>query len=92
MRGASRNVLCNYWKYAHGRTVHEQDEYPQAVYLQHMPCAAQAVSAGEIAAQCEDQNLIAGRVRNARVKAVENAMQHKAALRGLIVKFCIALE
>jgi hypothetical protein len=36
--------------------------------------AAQAVNAGEIAMQCEDKNLIAERVKEARIVAVERAM------------------
>ncbi|MFA6901673.1 MAG: multifunctional CCA addition/repair protein [Gallionellaceae bacterium] len=55
---------------ARGRTGHEQDEYPQAAYLQRMLRAAQAVNAGEIARQCEDKNLIAERVKEARIVAV----------------------
>jgi tRNA nucleotidyltransferase (CCA-adding enzyme) len=59
---------------ARGRTGHEQDDYPQAQYLQRMLLAAQAVNAGEIARQCEDKNLIAERVKEARIVAVEQAM------------------
>jgi hypothetical protein len=36
--------------------------------------AAQAVNAGEIARQCEDKNLIAERVKEARIVAVEQAI------------------
>jgi tRNA nucleotidyltransferase (CCA-adding enzyme) len=57
---------------ARGRTGHEQDAYPQAHFLQRMLQAAQAVNAGEIARQCEDKNLIAERVKEARIVAVEN--------------------
>ena len=57
---------------ARGRTGHGQDEYPQAHYLQRMLHAAQAVNAGEVALQCEDKNLIAERVKEARIVAVEN--------------------
>lgn len=60
---------------ARGRTGHEQDDYPQAHFLQRMLQAAQAVNAGEIAQQCEDKNLIAERVREARIMAVEKAIQ-----------------
>jgi tRNA nucleotidyltransferase (CCA-adding enzyme) len=60
---------------ARGRTGHEQDAYPQAVYLQRMLRAAQAVNAGEIAQQCEDRNLIAERVKEARIVAVEKEIQ-----------------
>jgi len=56
---------------ARGRTGHEHDEYPQDAYLQHMLRAAQLVNAGEIARQCEDKKLIASRVSEARIKAVE---------------------
>ncbi len=59
---------------ARGRTGHEQDAYPQAEYLLRLLQAAQGVNAGEIAGQCEDKNLIAERVREARVAAVENAI------------------
>jgi tRNA nucleotidyltransferase (CCA-adding enzyme) len=41
---------------ARGRTGHEQDDYPQAGYLQQMLLAALAVNAGNIAQQCEDKN------------------------------------
>ena len=58
---------------ARGRTGHEQDAYPQAQYLLRLLQAAQGVNAGEIAGQCEDKNLIAERVREARVDAVERA-------------------
>jgi hypothetical protein len=37
--------------------------------------AAQAVNAGEIAQQCEDRNLIAERVKEARIVAVEKEIQ-----------------
>jgi len=60
---------------ARGRTGHEQDAYPQAVYLRRMLRAAQAVNAGEIAQQCEDRNLIAERVKEARIVAVEKEIQ-----------------
>lgn len=59
---------------ARGRTGHGQDNYPQADYLQRMLMTAQAVNAGEIARQCEDKNLIAERVKEARIVAVEKAM------------------
>jgi len=55
---------------ARGRTGHEQDDYPQALLLQRLLQAARAVNAGEIARQCEDKNLIAERVRKARIEAV----------------------
>lgn len=60
---------------ARGRTGHEQDGYPQADYLKHALHAAQSVNAGEIAQQCEDKNLIADRVREARIVAVEHAIK-----------------
>jgi len=56
---------------AHGRTGHEQDDYPQAAFLQSLLQAANAVNAGEIARLCEDKNLIAERVKEARIVAVE---------------------
>lgn len=60
---------------ARGRLGHEQAAYPQADYLQRMLHAAQAVNAGEIARQCEDKNLIAERVREARIVAVAQEIQ-----------------
>jgi tRNA nucleotidyltransferase (CCA-adding enzyme) len=59
---------------ARGRTGHEHDDYPQAHFLQRVFQAAQAVNAGEIARQCEDKNLIAERVKEARIVAVEQAI------------------
>jgi tRNA nucleotidyltransferase (CCA-adding enzyme) len=56
---------------ARGRTGHESDAYPQADYLLRALHAAQTVDAGDIAQQCVDKNLIAERVRAARVAAVE---------------------
>jgi tRNA nucleotidyltransferase (CCA-adding enzyme) len=56
---------------AHGRTGHENDAYPQAPHLLSCARAAQAVNAGEIARACPDQNMIADKVREARIKAVE---------------------
>lgn len=56
---------------AHGRTGHEQDAYPQSPYLLRCAQAAQAVNAGEIARACPDKNLIADKVREARILAVE---------------------
>ena len=58
---------------ARGRIGHEQDDYPQARYLQRMLQAAQAINAGEIARRCEDTNLIAKQLTEARVMAVERA-------------------
>jgi tRNA nucleotidyltransferase (CCA-adding enzyme) len=60
---------------ANGRTGHENDAYPQAGYLLRALHAAQAVNAGEIAQQCEDQNLIAEKVREARIVAVERKIK-----------------
>jgi len=60
---------------ARGRSGHERDDYPQAQYLLRMLHAAQAVNAGEIARQCEDKNLIAERVKEARIVAVEKEIQ-----------------
>ena len=56
---------------AHGRTGHEQDDYPQADYLLQLLDAARAVDAGEIATHCADQAAIPERVRLARVAAIE---------------------
>lgn len=56
---------------AHGRTGHEHDAYPQAPYLLRCAQAAQAVNAGDIARACPDKNLIADKVREARIVAVE---------------------
>jgi len=60
---------------ARGRSGHEQDEYPQAEFLQRILHAARSVNAGEIALQCEDKNLIAERVKEARIIAVEMAQK-----------------
>ncbi|MFZ2525435.1 MAG: HD domain-containing protein, partial [Candidatus Ferrigenium altingense] len=60
---------------AHGRTGHEQDDYPQADYLLHLLAAARAVDAGAIAAHCADQAAIPERVRLARVAAIEKRVQ-----------------
>ncbi|HLY96536.1 MAG: multifunctional CCA addition/repair protein [Sideroxydans sp.] len=59
---------------AHGRTGHENDAYPQTEYLLRCARAAQAVNAGEIARACADKNLIADKIREARIVAVENAI------------------
>ena len=56
---------------AHGRTGHEYDAYPQAAHLQRCAQAAQAINAGDIARACPDKNLIADKVREARIVAVE---------------------
>jgi tRNA nucleotidyltransferase (CCA-adding enzyme) len=56
---------------ARGRTGHEHDAYPQSAYLLECAKAAQAVSAGDIARACPDKNLIADKVREARILAVE---------------------
>ena len=61
---------------ARGRTGHEHDAYPQADYLLHALQAAQAVDAGEIARQCDDKNLIAEKVREARIAAVGKAVMN----------------
>jgi tRNA nucleotidyltransferase (CCA-adding enzyme) len=60
---------------AHGRTGHENDNYPQAGYLLACAKAAQAVNAGDIARVCADKNLIADKVREARIVAVEEAIK-----------------
>ncbi|MDO8925944.1 MAG: multifunctional CCA addition/repair protein [Sideroxyarcus sp.] len=56
---------------AHGRTGHENDVYPQSAYMLECAKAAQAVNAGDIARACADKNLIADKVREARILAVE---------------------
>jgi len=56
---------------AHGRTGHENDAYPQSAYMMECAKAAQAVNAGDIARACADKNLIADKVREARILAVE---------------------
>jgi tRNA nucleotidyltransferase (CCA-adding enzyme) len=61
---------------ARGRTGHEHDAYPQADYLLNTLQAAQAVNAGEIAQQCADKNLIAERIREARVAAVVEVIKN----------------
>ena len=60
---------------AHGRTGHEQDDYPQADYLLQLLAAARAVDAGAIATHCADQAAIPERVRLARVAAIEKMVQ-----------------
>ena len=62
---------------AHGRTGHEEDDYPQAGYLLECACAARAVNAGDIARSCPDKNLIADKVREARIVAVEEVVRSK---------------
>jgi tRNA nucleotidyltransferase (CCA-adding enzyme) len=59
---------------AHGRTGHENDAYPQSEYLLRCAQAARAVDAGEIAKACADKNLIADKIREARIVAVENVI------------------
>ena len=63
---------------AHGRTGHEQDNYPQTEYLLHLLAAARAVDAGKIASHCADQAAIPERVRLARVAAIEKMVQPKS--------------
>jgi tRNA nucleotidyltransferase (CCA-adding enzyme) len=60
---------------AHGRTGHEYDAYPQSAYLLACAQAAQAVNAGDIARACSDRNLIADKVREARIVAVEKVIK-----------------
>ena len=60
---------------ARGRSGHENDAYPQAEYLLRVLRAAQAVDGGAIAQQCADSGEIAGRVREARIVAVEHALK-----------------
>jgi tRNA nucleotidyltransferase (CCA-adding enzyme) len=56
---------------AHGRTGHENDAYPQSLYLLLCAQAAQAVKAGDIAQACADKTMIPDKVREARIRAVE---------------------
>ncbi len=60
---------------AHGRTGHENDAYPQSEYLLRCAQAARAVDAGEIAKACADKNLIADKIREARIVAVEGMVR-----------------
>lgn len=60
---------------AHGRTGHENDAYPQSAYMLECARAAQAVNAGDIARACADKNLIADKVREARIVAVERLIK-----------------
>jgi tRNA nucleotidyltransferase (CCA-adding enzyme) len=60
---------------AHGRTGHENDAYPQSAYMLECARAAQAVNAGDIARACADKNLIADKVREARILAVEKVIK-----------------
>lgn len=60
---------------ARGRTGHENDDYPQAGHLLNALRAAQSVDAGEIARQCADKGQIPERVRQARVAAVQHAIE-----------------
>lgn len=62
---------------AHGRTGHENDFYPQAPYLLKCAQAARAVNTGEIAKACPDKNLIADKVRESRIVAVESIIKDK---------------
>ncbi len=60
---------------AHGRTGHEDDTYPQADYLLRCADAARSVNAGDIARACADKNLIADKLREARIVAVEKIIK-----------------
>lgn len=60
---------------ARGRAGHEGDAYPQTAYLTDCAQAAQAVNAGAIARACDDSSLIADRVREARILAVERIIR-----------------
>lgn len=60
---------------ARGRTGHENDDYPQGDFLLNALRAAQAVDAGGIARECADKGQIPERVRQARVAAVEHAIE-----------------
>ncbi|PIR09930.1 MAG: multifunctional CCA addition/repair protein [Gallionellaceae bacterium CG11_big_fil_rev_8_21_14_0_20_60_62] len=61
---------------AHGRTGHENDAYPQTEYLMNCARAAQGVNGGDIARVCADKNLIAAKVREARILAVERVVNN----------------
>ncbi|GAB5604305.1 multifunctional CCA addition/repair protein [Sideroxyarcus sp. TK5] len=63
---------------AHGRTGHEEDDYPQARFMLSCAKAAQAVNAGDIARACADKNLIADKVREARIVAVEAVVKARS--------------
>jgi tRNA nucleotidyltransferase (CCA-adding enzyme) len=63
---------------AHGRTGHEQDNYPQADYLLRLLAAARAVDAGAIARLCTDEAAIPERVRLARMAAIEPMVQPRS--------------
>jgi tRNA nucleotidyltransferase (CCA-adding enzyme) len=56
---------------ARGRIGHENDTYPQTSYLLRCASAAQGVNSGEIARSCADKNLIAKKIRETRILAVE---------------------
>ncbi len=60
---------------ARGRGGHEHDDYPQAGIMLAALRAAQGVDAGSIARQCQDSSLIAARVLEARILAVEHAVK-----------------
>ncbi|HMC13972.1 MAG TPA: multifunctional CCA tRNA nucleotidyl transferase/2'3'-cyclic phosphodiesterase/2'nucleotidase/phosphatase, partial [Gallionellaceae bacterium] len=60
---------------ARGRTGHEHDAYPQADFMLLALHAAQGVDAGSIARQSVDNNLIAEKVREARIVAVEREIK-----------------
>jgi tRNA nucleotidyltransferase (CCA-adding enzyme) len=59
---------------ARGRTGHESDAYPQADYLLQLLAAARVVDAGEIARRCDGSSAIAAAVQQARIAAVEAAI------------------
>ncbi|MCK9202505.1 MAG: multifunctional CCA addition/repair protein [Gallionella sp.] len=67
---------------ARGRTGHDQDAYPQADYLLQLMHAARAVNAGKIAAGCEDKATIPDRVRQARIAAIESAVNNHRQTKG----------
>jgi tRNA nucleotidyltransferase (CCA-adding enzyme) len=67
---------------ARGRTGHEQDTYPQADYLLQLMHEARAVDAGKIAAGCEDKATIPDRVRQARIVAIESAVNNHRQTKG----------
>jgi tRNA nucleotidyltransferase (CCA-adding enzyme) len=60
---------------ARGRTGHEHDAYPQEEFMLAALRAAQGVDAGSIARRWEDSSLIAEKVREARIQAVEHEIK-----------------
>jgi len=63
---------------ARGRAGHEQDAYPQAEFMLAALRAAQGVDAGSIARDCEGSSLVAEKVREARILAVEHEIKGRS--------------